>query len=79
MLAIASALATARSQASLANNRPLDGLTDEQAQAVRHGPGVLLIVAGPAPGNRQLWKATRPGGLPFTPTAYRLPGAFGSE
>ena len=28
----------------------LDGLTPEQAQAVRHGPGPLLIVAGPGTG-----------------------------
>ena len=28
----------------------LDGLTPEQAQAVRHGPGPLLLIAGPGAG-----------------------------
>src|SRR3954451_11760690 len=28
----------------------LDGLTPEQAQAVRHGPGPLLLLAGPGAG-----------------------------
>ena len=32
------------------SDRLLDGLTPEQSQAVCHGPGVLLIVAGPGAG-----------------------------
>ena len=42
--------ATAPFRAPPAADRLLAGLTGEQAQAVTHGPGVLLIVAGPGAG-----------------------------
>jgi DNA helicase II / ATP-dependent DNA helicase PcrA len=35
---------------AIAPAAPLDGLTAEQAAAVRHGPGPLLILAGPGTG-----------------------------